>query len=59
MSNVYADGGSDLVKGGKATGLILEENYRKNAYHNVTDEYSEDWDLDGLFNLLIRSMTFL
>ena len=45
---LYADGGSDLVNGGKAAGLILEENYRKNAYHNVADEYSEDWDLDGL-----------
>tara|TARA_Y100000816_G_scaffold278885_1_gene250554 strand:+ start:22 stop:1659 length:1638 start_codon:yes stop_codon:yes gene_type:complete len=45
---LYADGGSDLVSGGRAAGLILEENYRKNAYHNVADEYSEDWDLDGL-----------
>ena len=45
---LYADGGSDLVNGGKAAGLILEENYRKNAYHNVADEYSVDWDLDGL-----------
>ena len=45
---LYADGGFDLVEGGKAAGYALEETYRLDAYHGVADEYSPDWDLEGL-----------
>ena len=45
---LYADGGFDLVKGGKEAGFALEETYRLDAYHDVADEYNEDWDLSGL-----------
>ena len=45
---LYADGGFDLVDGGKAAGFVIEEEYRLDAYHGVADEYSESWDLAGL-----------
>ena len=45
---LYADGGFDLVAGGKEAGFLLEEEYRVDAYHGVADEYDESWDLDGL-----------
>ena len=45
---LYADGGFDLVNGGKAAGFVIEDGYRVDAYHGVADEYSESWDLTGL-----------
>ena len=45
---LYADGGFDLVDGGKEAGFIIEEQYRLDAYHGVADEYDESWNLDGL-----------
>src|SRR6056300_1004673 len=45
---LYADGGFDLVEGGKEAGFLIEEQYRVDAYHGVADEYDESWDLDGL-----------
>ena len=45
---LYADGGFDLVEGGKEAGFRIEEQYRIDAYHVVGDEYDESWDLDGL-----------
>ena len=45
---LYADGGFDLVEGGKEAGIKIEENYRLDAYHGVADEYNELWNLDGL-----------
>ena len=45
---LYADGGFDLVAGGKEAGFLIEEQYRVDAYHGVADEYDESWDLDGL-----------
>ncbi len=45
---LYADGGFDLVKGGKEAGFIIEEQYRLDAYHGVGDEYDESWNLEGL-----------
>jgi Zn-dependent M28 family amino/carboxypeptidase len=45
---LYADGGFDLVEGGKEAGIKLEEDYRLDAYHGVADEYDESWNLDGL-----------
>ena len=45
---LYADGGSDLVNGGRLGGLQMEEEYRLNRYHAVGDEYDPAWDLEGL-----------
>ena len=45
---LYADGGFDLVEGGKEAGIKIEEDYRLDAYHGVADEYNESWNLDGL-----------
>ena len=45
---LYADGGFDLVKGGREAGFLIEEKYRLDAYHGVADEYDESWNLDGL-----------
>jgi Zn-dependent M28 family amino/carboxypeptidase len=45
---LYADGGFDLVEGGKEAGIKIEENYRLDAYHGVADEYDESWNLEGL-----------
>ena len=45
---LYADGGFDLVGGGKEAGFLIEEKYRMDAYHGVEDEYDKSWDLDGL-----------
>ncbi len=45
---LYADGGFDLVDGGKEAGFVIEEQYRLDAYHGVADEYDESWNLDGL-----------
>jgi Zn-dependent M28 family amino/carboxypeptidase len=45
---LYADGGFDLVEGGKEAGIKIEEDYRLDAYHGVADEYDDSWDLDGL-----------
>ncbi len=45
---LYADGGFDLVVGGREAGFALEETYRLDAYHDIADEYSDDWDLSCL-----------
>jgi len=45
---LYADGGFDLVEGGKEAGIKIEEDYRLDAYHGVADEYDESWNLEGL-----------
>lgn len=45
---LYADGGFDLVEGGKEAGFMIEEQYRLDAYHGVGDEYDASWNLDGL-----------
>ncbi|MDA8840928.1 M28 family peptidase [Gammaproteobacteria bacterium] len=45
---LYADGGFDLVEGGKEAGVKIEEDYRLDAYHGVADEYDESWNLEGL-----------
>jgi Zn-dependent M28 family amino/carboxypeptidase len=36
--------GTDLVAGGKEAGLKLEEDYTKNRYHQVSDEFDPKWD---------------
>ena len=44
---IYADGGVDLRKGGKAAGLAATEAYTVKRYHKPMDEYSMNWDLSG------------
>ena len=45
---LYADGGSDLIDGGKEAGAKLGTDYRENRYHAVGDEFSEDWEMDAM-----------
>jgi Zn-dependent M28 family amino/carboxypeptidase len=44
---LYAEGGEDLVNGGKAAGAAWARDYRANRYHGVGDEYDESWDWSG------------
>jgi Zn-dependent M28 family amino/carboxypeptidase len=44
---LYAEGGEDLVKGGIAAGHAAAEDYRKNRYHQPSDEYDPRWDWSG------------
>jgi Zn-dependent M28 family amino/carboxypeptidase len=45
---LYADGGFDLFEGGEAAGRPYGEDYTANRYHQPSDEFSEDWPLDGM-----------
>lgn len=45
---LYVDSGIDLVDGGEAAGTALSEAYRANDYHQVSDDYREDWDFSGM-----------
>ncbi len=45
---LYADSGIDHVTKGKAFGTSFNEGYTANRYHQVTDEYSDDWDMSGI-----------
>lgn len=40
--------GVDLVDGGTAAGIAADEDYTKNRYHQPSDEYSGDWNWDGI-----------
>ncbi|GGY93580.1 M28 family metallopeptidase [Novosphingobium colocasiae] len=40
--------GVDLVNGGKAAGEAADADYTKNRYHQPGDEYSPDWDWEGI-----------
>lgn len=44
---IYADGGVDLRRGGKAAGLAATDAYTIQKYHKPMDEYSMSWDLSG------------
>ncbi|HEX8579269.1 MAG TPA: M28 family metallopeptidase [Allosphingosinicella sp.] len=44
---LYAEGGEDLVNGGLAAGAAASEDYRKNRYHQPSDEYDSGWNWDG------------
>ncbi len=39
---------TDLVEGGKAAGDRISEDYTTNHYHAPSDEYSDDWNWDGI-----------
>lgn len=45
---LYADGGVDLVEGGSEAGEAAGIDYRDNRYHAPGDEYSADWQMDGM-----------
>ncbi|MFY0638582.1 M28 family metallopeptidase [Maricaulis maris] len=45
---LYADGGFDLREGGNEAGMAIGEDYRANRYHGPADEYSEDWNMEGM-----------
>ena len=44
---LYAEGGEDLVNGGTAAGRAAAEDYRRNRYHQPSDEYDPSWDWSG------------
>jgi Zn-dependent M28 family amino/carboxypeptidase len=44
---LYAEGGEDLVAGGTAAGRAAAEDYRRNRYHQPSDEYDPAWDWSG------------
>jgi Zn-dependent M28 family amino/carboxypeptidase len=44
---LYAEGGEDLVEGGLAAGRAAAEDYRKNRYHQPSDEYDPKWNWAG------------
>lgn len=44
---LYAEGGSDLVNGGREAGKAASDAYLANAYHKPADEMTEAWDLSG------------
>ncbi|HEU0098521.1 MAG TPA: M28 family metallopeptidase [Allosphingosinicella sp.] len=44
---LYAEGGEDLVVGGPSAGHAAAEDYRKNRYHQPSDEYDPRWDWSG------------
>ena len=43
-----AEGGDDLVKGGKAAGAAYAKDYEDNHYHSPKDEYDPNWDWSGV-----------
>ena len=45
---LYADGGVDLIEGGRAAGEAAGMDYRDNRYHAPADEYAADWQMDGM-----------
>ncbi len=45
---LYAKGGTDLFDGGEAAGRAAFEDYGKNRYHQVSDEYKDGMPLDGV-----------
>lgn len=44
---IYADGGVDLRRGGRAAGLAATDAFTAQRYHKPMDEYSISWDLSG------------
>ncbi|WP_339738608.1 M28 family metallopeptidase [uncultured Maricaulis sp.] len=45
---LYADGGIDLIEGGSEAGEAIAADYGANRYHGPADEYSADWQMDGM-----------
>ncbi len=45
---MYAKGGDDHVEHGSEFGKSRLQEYTEKHYHQVSDEYSEDWDVSGI-----------
>ena len=45
---LYADGGDDMVEGGRHAGQTAAAEYTALRYHKPQDEYSDTWDLSGM-----------
>ena len=45
---LYADGGTALRVGGAAAVEAASADYRTNRYHQADDEWSADWNLEGM-----------
>jgi len=45
---IYSDSGIDYVVGGEEAGRAFQADYTKNRYHKPADEYSPDWNVDGI-----------
>ena len=45
---LYADGGDDMVEGGRHAGQAAAAEYTALRYHKPQDEYSDTWDLSGM-----------
>jgi Zn-dependent M28 family amino/carboxypeptidase len=44
---LYAKGGTDLFDGGEAAGRAAFDDYGKNRYHQVADEFKDDMPVEG------------
>jgi len=49
---LYADGGSDMIEGGKEAGRVFGDEYTAKNYHQPSDEYDPNWDLSGFVDQL-------
>lgn len=49
---LYADSGIDLIDGGEEAGRAFAEGYTSERYHKPSDEYSDDWDINGIVSTL-------
>lgn len=47
---LYAEGGSELVEGGREAAEAAGIDYRDHRYHAPADEYSADWEMDGMLD---------
>jgi Zn-dependent M28 family amino/carboxypeptidase len=45
---LYAQGGLDLIEGGRERGEALNRAYTADRYHKPDDEFSDAWDLTGV-----------
>lgn len=45
---LYANGGEDLLEGGRAAGREFADGYRDSRYHQAGDEYDSAWDMSGI-----------
>ena len=54
---LYVDSGSDLINGGEAAGKAFDAAYRKDRYHQQSDEVDDSWNYLGMVqdaNILLR-----
>jgi hypothetical protein len=45
---LYVDSGLDLVVGGEAAGKAFDAAYRKDRYHQPSDEVDDSWNYLGM-----------